>query len=52
MLTVRISRWLGVPGLQVRRASRSATRPNQGFQRLQEKLAALPAPEFGTIDGP
>jgi len=24
-------------------------RPNQGFQRLQEKLAALPAPEFGTI---
>jgi 2'-5' RNA ligase len=24
-------------------------RPNQSFQRLQEKLAALPAPEFGTI---
>jgi 2'-5' RNA ligase len=24
-------------------------RPNQGFQRLQEKLAALPAPEFGTM---
>lgn len=23
--------------------------PNQSFQRLQEKLAALPAPEFGTI---
>jgi 2'-5' RNA ligase len=23
--------------------------PNRGFQRLQEKLAALPAPEFGTI---
>ncbi|HWO36144.1 MAG TPA: RNA 2',3'-cyclic phosphodiesterase [Candidatus Acidoferrum sp.] len=24
-------------------------RPNQSFQRLQEKLAALPAPEFGTM---
>ncbi|MFZ0319515.1 MAG: RNA 2',3'-cyclic phosphodiesterase [Candidatus Sulfotelmatobacter sp.] len=23
--------------------------PNRGFQRLQEKLAALPAPEFGTM---
>jgi RNA 2',3'-cyclic 3'-phosphodiesterase len=23
--------------------------PNSGFQRLQEKLAALPAPEFGTM---
>jgi len=23
--------------------------PNRSFQRLQEKLAALPAPEFGTI---
>jgi 2'-5' RNA ligase len=23
--------------------------PNHGFQRLQEKLAALPAPEFGTM---
>jgi 2'-5' RNA ligase len=24
-------------------------RPNRSFQRLQEKLAALPAPEFGTM---
>jgi RNA 2',3'-cyclic 3'-phosphodiesterase len=24
-------------------------RPNRGFQRLQEKLAALPTPEFGTM---
>jgi 2'-5' RNA ligase len=24
-------------------------RPNRGFQHLQEKLAALPAPEFGTM---
>jgi RNA 2',3'-cyclic 3'-phosphodiesterase len=24
-------------------------RPNPGFQRLEEKLAALPAPEFGTM---
>lgn len=24
-------------------------RPNRNFQRLQEKLAALPAPEFGTM---
>jgi len=24
-------------------------RPNRAFQRLQEKLAALPAPEFGTM---
>ncbi len=24
-------------------------RPNSAFQRLQEKLAALPAPEFGTM---
>jgi len=24
-------------------------RPNQSFQHLQEKLAALPAPEFGTM---
>jgi RNA 2',3'-cyclic 3'-phosphodiesterase len=23
--------------------------PNQGFKKLQEKLAALPAPEFGTM---
>jgi len=23
--------------------------PNRGFQRLQEKIAALPAPEFGTM---
>jgi RNA 2',3'-cyclic 3'-phosphodiesterase len=28
-----------------------ADRPNRGFQRLQEKLAALPAPEFGTMTG-
>ena len=26
-----------------------ADRPNRSFQRLQEKLAALPAPEFGTM---
>jgi 2'-5' RNA ligase len=26
-----------------------ADRPNRKFQRLQEKLAALPAPEFGTM---
>jgi 2'-5' RNA ligase len=26
-----------------------ADRPNRNFQRLQEKLAALPAPEFGTM---
>lgn len=26
-----------------------ADRPNRVFQRLQEKLAALPAPEFGTM---
>jgi 2'-5' RNA ligase len=24
-------------------------RPNRGFQHMQEKLAALPAPEFGTM---
>lgn len=24
-------------------------RPNRGFEKLQEKLAALPAPEFGTM---
>ncbi|MGA7379957.1 MAG: RNA 2',3'-cyclic phosphodiesterase [Terriglobales bacterium] len=24
-------------------------RPNRGFQKLQEKLAALPTPEFGTM---
>jgi 2'-5' RNA ligase len=24
-------------------------RPNRSFQRLQEKLAALPTPEFGTM---
>jgi len=23
--------------------------PNSGFQRLQEKLGALPIPEFGTM---
>jgi 2'-5' RNA ligase len=27
----------------------SGDRPNRNFQRLQEKLAALPAPEFGTM---
>src|ERR1700731_1813791 len=26
-------------------------RPNRGFQELQEKLAALPAPEFGAMTG-
>jgi 2'-5' RNA ligase len=26
-----------------------ADRPNRSFQRLQEKLAALPTPEFGTM---
>jgi RNA 2',3'-cyclic 3'-phosphodiesterase len=26
-----------------------ADRPNRNFQRLQERLAALPAPEFGTM---
>lgn len=25
--------------------------PNKSFQRLQEKLAAMPAPEFGTMTG-
>ena len=28
---------------------RKGDTPNQSFQRLQEKLAALPAPEFGTM---
>jgi len=28
---------------------RKGDAPNQSFQRLQEKLAALPAPEFGTM---
>jgi RNA 2',3'-cyclic 3'-phosphodiesterase len=33
----------GAPGWQKRDA------PNKNFQRLQEKLAAMPAPEFGTM---
>jgi 2'-5' RNA ligase len=33
----------GAPG------QRKSDGPNQAFQRLQEKLAALPAPEFGTM---
>jgi len=28
---------------------RRSDAPNQSFQRLQEKLAAIPAPEFGTM---
>jgi 2'-5' RNA ligase len=28
---------------------RKGDRPNSGFQHLQEKLATLPAPEFGTM---
>ncbi len=28
---------------------REGDRPNRAFQRLQEKLAALPVPEFGTM---
>jgi RNA 2',3'-cyclic 3'-phosphodiesterase len=28
---------------------RKADHPNRSFQRLQEKLAAIPAPEFGTM---
>ena len=28
---------------------RKGDSPNQSFQRLQEKLAAMPAPEFGTM---
>jgi 2'-5' RNA ligase len=33
----------GAPG------QRKGDRSNRGFERLQEKLAALPAPEFGTM---
>ena len=33
----------GAPGRQ------KEDRPNRGFQKLQEKLAALPSPEFGTM---
>jgi len=33
----------GAPGL------RKGDTPNKNFQRLQEKLAALPTPEFGTM---
>jgi 2'-5' RNA ligase len=33
----------GAPGRQ------KDDRPNRGFQKVQEKLAALPAPEFGTM---
>jgi 2'-5' RNA ligase len=33
----------GAPGRQ------RENRPNRGFQKLQEKLAALPSPEFGTM---
>jgi len=33
----------GVPGW------RKGDAPNQSFQRLQERLAAMPAPEFGTM---
>src|SRR5579862_8949903 len=43
------------PHLTLARAGSGAPRrqrgdsPNRNFQRLQEKLAALPAPEFGTM---
>ncbi|MGO9124458.1 MAG: RNA 2',3'-cyclic phosphodiesterase [Terriglobales bacterium] len=33
----------GAPGRQ------KEDRPNRGFQKLQEKLAAMPVPEFGTM---
>ena len=39
----RGGRGSGAPGW------RKGDRPNQTFQRLQEKLAALPPPEFGTM---
>jgi len=29
--------------------SQKGDRPNRGFQKLQEKLAAMPTPEFGTM---
>lgn len=38
----------GAEGSGSPRSSKS-DRPNRNFQRLQEKLAALPAPEFGTM---
>ena len=41
-----LARGGGAPAL---RAGAKATRANQNFQRLQEKLAALPTPEFGTM---
>ena len=33
----------GAPG------ERKSDRPNRSFQKLQEKLAAMPTPEFGTM---
>jgi RNA 2',3'-cyclic 3'-phosphodiesterase len=39
----RGGRGSGAPG------PRKGDRPNPGFQRLQEKLAARPTPEFGTM---
>jgi 2'-5' RNA ligase len=44
------------PHLTLARGGRSGTpgrqkedRPNRGFQKLREKLAAMPTPEFGTM---
>jgi RNA 2',3'-cyclic 3'-phosphodiesterase len=44
------------PHLTLARGGRSAApgrrtedRPNRGFQKLQERLAAMPVPEFGTM---
>jgi RNA 2',3'-cyclic 3'-phosphodiesterase len=37
------------PHLTLARGGGRSSAPNKNFQRLQEKLAALPTPEFGTI---
>ena len=47
--SARISRSLARAGGSGSPAHGARHRPNRAFQRLQEKLSALPAPEFGAI---
>ena len=46
---MRISLWREVEQVQVRRSGKKVIGLNRSFERLQEKLSALPAPEFGTM---
>ncbi len=49
MFSIRTLRWREAREAQARRRRQKGDGPKQGFQLVQEKLAALPSLEFGTM---